>query len=312
MQKPESVAVIIPTLNSEKSISDLIKSIYEQDYRPIVVIVVDGGSTDGTRDILENLAEQLGSPNFQVKVFMEENYGTLRSPANARNIGIAKSMSKFILFFDADYELTDRALISKVVKALDATPCVGVKVLPKIDTWLELNCAIDDAASHGLSGINVHKYCGYQRGVFEKATFDPALGFGEDRDLHKRLALEPIVIDAYCARHFVHTFEEWYRQSLWYGRTYVRYLLKHKAEGILVVGYRIGAFLSLASAAALALLSYWFSATLLGVFLGRLLYSYLKSKTRKPSRIVYLLARETLAAIWFITGMLMSAFRRGM
>jgi glycosyltransferase involved in cell wall biosynthesis len=47
------VSIIVPSLNQGKYIKETIDSIFDQDYRPIEVLVMDGGSTDHTVDILK-------------------------------------------------------------------------------------------------------------------------------------------------------------------------------------------------------------------------------------------------------------------
>jgi len=53
MFKETKISVIIPTFNSEKFLAQTLTTVYKQNYKPYEVIVVDGGSTDGTRRIVE-------------------------------------------------------------------------------------------------------------------------------------------------------------------------------------------------------------------------------------------------------------------
>jgi len=317
MREQESVSIIVPTLNAEENVSRLLVSIHNQEYRPIEVIVVDGGSKDGTVDAVTGLASELNSESFRVRVLREKDYGDLRSPANARNIGVLNATSKYVLFFDGDFELTDSSLVSHVKQKLGEHAFVGVKVIPRIDTWLELHCAIDDFRKD--LGSNVHTQCGYRREIFEKAMFDARLGFGEDRDLEARVGIKPLYVEAYCSRHFIHTFGEWRRQAFWYGSTFPRFLRKYwrtidprrfwinplaqlawrTANLSLLALFLVGIFLSSA-----------LSIVALALFLARLIYLYAKSVSRKSYRFIYLLLRETYYAFWFLTCILTSFIGR--
>ena len=55
------VSVILCSYNSLNYLKDTLLNIYEQDYKNIEVIVKDGGSNDGTQELLENLKKNLNT-----------------------------------------------------------------------------------------------------------------------------------------------------------------------------------------------------------------------------------------------------------
>jgi len=89
--QPGLVSVIIPAFNAERYLAMAIESVLQQTYRPIEIIVVDDGSTDGTA----NLLRRYGS---QVHVVTQANTGL----AGARNSGLRHARGEFIAFLDAD------------------------------------------------------------------------------------------------------------------------------------------------------------------------------------------------------------------
>jgi len=95
MKTPEmrapSVSVVIPAYNSARYIAQTIESVLKQSYRPCEIIVVDDGSTDDTRRMLEKYRDR-------IIYIHQENAG---EPA-ARNTGIRQAGGDFIAFLDAD------------------------------------------------------------------------------------------------------------------------------------------------------------------------------------------------------------------
>ncbi len=85
------VSVVIPVYNGEKYIRHAIKSVAEQTYPNVEIIVVDDGSTDNTKDLVTN--------NFPSVVYVyQENQGA----AAARNLGIKNSTGEYLAFLDSD------------------------------------------------------------------------------------------------------------------------------------------------------------------------------------------------------------------
>ncbi|MCU7836107.1 MAG: glycosyltransferase family 2 protein [gamma proteobacterium symbiont of Taylorina sp.] len=88
-------SIIIPTYNYGHLISRAINSI--PDNKNIEIIIIDDGSTDDTRHIVEQLSQQRNNVHYTLK----NNSGA----ASARNKGIETSTGDYILFLDADDEL---------------------------------------------------------------------------------------------------------------------------------------------------------------------------------------------------------------
>jgi glycosyltransferase involved in cell wall biosynthesis len=95
----ELVSVIIPAFNAEKTIARAVDSVLAQTYSPVEVIVVDDGSTDGTRGICESYGDK-------ITYIHQANKGV----SAARNKGIQTASGEYIGFLDAD----DRYLPEKL------------------------------------------------------------------------------------------------------------------------------------------------------------------------------------------------------
>ncbi len=109
------VAVVIPARNAARHLAEQLEALEAQDYEgPWEVVVVDDGSTDGTRAVAEGFRERL--PALQV-ISVPEPVG---SPA-ARNIGAKSTDADILCFCDADDRVSTR-WISAFVEALASAP----------------------------------------------------------------------------------------------------------------------------------------------------------------------------------------------
>ena len=88
------VSVIVPVYNLESLIERCIKSIINQTYKDLEIIIINDGSTDNSEEIIEKYAKQ----DKRIKYHYKENSGQ----ATTRNLGIDKSKGKYILFVDGD------------------------------------------------------------------------------------------------------------------------------------------------------------------------------------------------------------------
>lgn len=86
------VSVIVPTYNRVYLFPKTIKSILDQDYQNIELLVVDDGSSDNTSDVIKE------NKDSRIIYIKKQN----RGPASARNFGIKKAKGKYIAFCDDD------------------------------------------------------------------------------------------------------------------------------------------------------------------------------------------------------------------
>ena len=93
MKDFSQISVILPTLNNEKTILDAVNSILGQSYPFFELIVVNDGSSDGTKRILDSIDD----PRFK----LIENSKNLGIPLS-RNKAIAMSVGRYIACHDAD------------------------------------------------------------------------------------------------------------------------------------------------------------------------------------------------------------------
>lgn len=97
-QEEATLSIVIPCFNSSESLEKCIASI-DADER-VEIILVDDGSTDGTSDVARGISKR--RPELTIRLF--ENAHNM-GPGGARNLGLKKARSKYIMFVDSDDEL---------------------------------------------------------------------------------------------------------------------------------------------------------------------------------------------------------------
>lgn len=90
----ELISVVVPVYNVEKYLERCVRSILEQTYQNLEVILVNDGSTDQSGKICDALAAQ----DQRIRVVHKENGGL----SDARNAGIQQAKGSYISFFDSD------------------------------------------------------------------------------------------------------------------------------------------------------------------------------------------------------------------
>ncbi len=109
------VSVIIPTYNRAKFIGRALDSVLGQTFTDYEVIVVDDGSTDGTREVLE------AAYDGKIKYIYQKNGGV----SAARNRGISEARGTYVAFLDSDDFWVPEKLAEQV-EILDNHPRVGI------------------------------------------------------------------------------------------------------------------------------------------------------------------------------------------
>lgn len=87
------VSVIVPTYNRANLVSETIRSILNQSYKYLELIVVDDGSTDNTEEVINSFTDD------RLIYIKAQNWG---GPARPRNIGIKKAKGEYLAFSDDD------------------------------------------------------------------------------------------------------------------------------------------------------------------------------------------------------------------
>jgi glycosyltransferase involved in cell wall biosynthesis len=185
-----AVSVILPTYNRASFLPDAFASIRAQSHEDWELVVVDDGSTDGTRALVEAWSRDCPQP---ITYVWQENQGAYA----ARNTGLDQARAPLVAFFDSD-DLWKPHYLKACVNALQSstevdwvfTACEVVNAggdLVDASTFYpggkprpflalttsqvgDLRVIVDDQAAlcHMTSGI----YCGLQNSVIRRRVFE--------------------------------------------------------------------------------------------------------------------------------------------
>ena len=101
------VSIIVPMYNAEKFIERCLKSILDQSYEDIEVIVINDGSTDGSFEHAKNLTAH----DERVRIVNQDNHGLVYS----RKRGIELAQGEYVLFVDSD-DYIDHDMVENLVE----------------------------------------------------------------------------------------------------------------------------------------------------------------------------------------------------
>lgn len=202
------ISVIIPVYNKEAYVETAIRSVLDQPYEDVELIVVNDGSGDRSLEIVQRLAED----DCRIRVIDVPNGGV----SSARNIGLANARGEWIQFLDAD-DILEEAYLSRAMKVLEETPAdilftgftmVNERMQPVKTVELPIegmmnqrqlcDCFIRYQYENGFFGYISNKL--FRRSLLEKsgARFPVGVTLAEDLDFYSKLY--PAVEWAYFLR----------------------------------------------------------------------------------------------------------------
>lgn len=112
--KNNLASVIIPTYNRAAYLGKALDSVWAQTYRPIEVVIVDDGSTDNTKHVIDEWAKKHITKDFRCEYIHQKNSGA----PTARNTGMKNATGRFLQFLDSDDYLMPEKLEIQIDKML--------------------------------------------------------------------------------------------------------------------------------------------------------------------------------------------------
>ena len=179
------VSIVTPSFNQVAYLEEAMRSVLDQDYPRVEYILIDGGSTDGSPEIIKRYAKRLSFWTSESD----------RGQAYAINRGFVNARGKYMAWLNADDRLKTNA-ISEAVAFLESHPNVGM-VYGDADFIDAQGRTIGRFAARQTNYVRLRR--GYvhipQQAAFWRAELwrqvgplDPSLTFAMDYDLWVRLS----------------------------------------------------------------------------------------------------------------------------
>ncbi len=192
-------SIIIPTYNRDMHVVKAVKSILNQSYTDSEIIVVDDGSTDNTRNVLNRYENE-------IKYIYQNNTGV----SSARNMGIMLARGEWLAFLDSDDEWRTNYLqrqMEEIAKhnnvVMQSTDCAIYKGETRLNSYFEINGALPELRENPYLFIDrpfeyVVKHGPWQIGstivkrdaAVRAGLFDQTLRISEDYDFMARVAVQ--------------------------------------------------------------------------------------------------------------------------
>lgn len=225
------VSVIIPTYNEESVIVACLNSLSKQTHQDLEIIVVDDGSTDGTKSKIKNKTSKMSSTTYKKLKLHIKNLKILeqshRGPGSARNLGAKHAKGGILVFVDSDMTF-EPDFIEKLVEPILRGETRGTfskeeYVANEDNVWSQcwgINEGWEEGRRHPKNYPDTQKvFRAILRSEFEKAGgFSIDTGYTDDWTLSEKLEYKAI---AAPGAKFYHknpeTLSEVFLQARWIG-----------------------------------------------------------------------------------------------
>lgn len=186
------ITVVLPVYNRADIVPATLESLEKQTARGWNLILVDNNSTDGTMDVLQEWRKRVGPGHINIDIISELTPGA----ASARNAGLAKVSTDWVMFFDSD-DVMSPGHISRILDGISANPrasLIGWDILRHTSPLYTARfCDRDitwNSVFHG--SMSTQRWAARTSLVRRAGAWNPSLSLWDDIELGIRMAaLEP-------------------------------------------------------------------------------------------------------------------------
>ncbi len=234
-----AVSVVVPTYNEEKNIEECLDSLIDQTYpkEKYKIIVVDGGSTDSTREVVEqyDAVTLLNNPK--------------KNAATGRNIGVEHAEGEYIALTDADVEVEEtwlESLVSTILRKNNEVAGIGGDTrIPKnasafvealgymVDTWWGGLGSTQGGHFEEEKVVESIPNCNalYKKEILRNLTYDEVFATGQDAELNHRIRKQGYTLlytpEAVVYHKMRSSLSQWGNRMWEYGKARAEIVKKH-------------------------------------------------------------------------------------
>ena len=216
------VSAVIPTYNSEKTLEKCLKSIRDQTYGNIEIIVVDKFSKDRTVEIAKR---------YGARIIYDEGERT-----RAKNIGLKKAKGKYVLFVDSDMELS-KEVVEECVNFIESDESIGGIIIPERSVGRSFWVKVRDFERSFYVGIEVESARFFRKDLALKVGgFDEDVVFFEESTLPQKIEKLGYNVRARIRAEILHHEEnfsllKWLQKKHYYRKTALKYIKRYEQYG---------------------------------------------------------------------------------
>ncbi|PGT89047.1 glycosyltransferase family A protein [Bacillus sp. AFS040349] len=221
----EKVSIIIPVYNAESSLNMCLKSICNQTYKNLEVILINDGSTDKSKELCESFIQN----DKRLFLLNKDNSG----PSDTRNLGISISTGKYLMFIDSD-DFIDIDYVEKMVNSMILSNSDIVvsgftkenrgtieKVCSQEKTYHNISDAAYELFKKNLFGYSWNKLIKREIVTQNSIYFDKDINLFEDQYFYCRYfeAISSVHVSSNCGYHYIietNTLATIYRENRFY------------------------------------------------------------------------------------------------
>lgn len=213
IKMPVKVSIVIPTYNEEAEIENCLESLKKQTYKNIEIIIVDDGSTDKTKEMVEK--------NKSIKLIR----GAHKGPGFSRNLGAEKAKGKILIFVDADMTFDKNYVNNLVQPILRDEKIIGTTHENEIAANAETNiwgrCWGKERITEDYKENPIIFRAIRKNKFLELGGFDSKYSYADDQTFWFKFNIKPVVAEnTICYHNNPETLEETFKQAKWIGASW--------------------------------------------------------------------------------------------